>query len=148
MAAYLKTIDTAALANLSRVLVGVDRILNSKTYNVNTSSNYPPHNIAKYSETSYGIEVAVAGFGEGDIEINLEDNVLTITGTKVEHADPDNYEYLHRGLSRRSFNQTFRLAPYVEVVNASNQNGILTIYLERKLPEEKKPKKIAINYNK
>lgn len=143
----LRSLDIPAI---HRFGIGFDSMLEElmRVSGTQTQTNYPPHNVIQTGDETITIEVAVAGFGEGDIEINLEDNVLTITGTKVDHSDPDNYQYLHRGLSRRSFNQTFRLAPYVEVVDATNKNGILTICLERRLPEEKKPKKIAINYNK
>ena len=111
-------------------------------------TNYPPHNVIQTGDETITIEIAVAGFDEGEIDISLADRVLTITGSKEFSAEPTNYEYLHRGLSRRNFIQSFTLAPHVEVVDAHNKNGILTIMLERKLPEEKKPKQIAITYNK
>ena len=111
-------------------------------------TNYPPHNVIQTGDETITIEIAVAGFDEGEIDIKVEDRVLAINGSTELTAEPENYEYLHRGLSRRNFTQSFTLAPHVEVINASNKNGILTIMLERKLPEEKKPKQIAITYTK
>lgn len=112
-----------------------------------TQSNYPPHNVIKTGEDTVLIEVAVAGFSEGEVFITVENNVLHISGEHV-HAEGADWEYLHRGLSRRNFKQKFTLAEHVEVVDASIRDGILNIHLERKIPEEKKPKSIAINYNK
>ena len=113
-----------------------------------TNSNYPPHNVIKSGENSVIIEVAVAGFDEGEINITVESNTLNIEGTREVDEIPLNYEYLHRGLGRRNFTQSFRLAEHVEVKDASVKNGILTVYLEREIPEDQLPKQIAIKYNK
>jgi molecular chaperone IbpA len=112
-----------------------------------TNSNYPPHNVIKTGEDTVLIEVAVAGFAEGEIDIQLNKNQLTIKGERKREDDAE-YEYLHRGISRRDFAHTFTLADHVEVRNASIQDGILTVYLERQVPEEAKPKSIAITYQK
>ena len=94
----------------------------------------------------------MAGFDEGEIDVQLNNNQLVINGQKAveltEDGDVKSVEYLHRGISSRDFSRTFTLADHVEVVTATVANGILRIDLERKIPEEKKPKKIAINYNK
>jgi molecular chaperone IbpA len=87
----------------------------------------------------------VAGFAEGEIDIALDKRLLTITGNKKREADAD-HEYLHRGISARDFKQTFPLAEHVEVKGASIKDGILTVYLEREIPESAKPKSIAITY--
>jgi molecular chaperone IbpA len=94
--------------------------------------------------------LAVAGFREGDVTVTVEKNQLTIVGEQIESLDEleKNYEYLHRGISSRSFNRTFTLADHVEVTGATVSNGILAITLERQIPEELKPKKIAITFNK
>lgn len=116
-----------------------------------TNINYPPYNIVKHSEDSFAIEVAVAGFQEGDIDITVEKNILTVKGTqqvKVYVGDELEPEYLHRGISARNFTRTFTLADHVEVIGAKAENGILKIELERQVPEEQKPKTIAITYNK
>ena len=110
--------------------------------------NYPPHNVIKTGDNTVTIEVAVAGFDEGEIGVTVENRVLVITGEQQFKDEPDNYEYYHRGLSRRNFTQKFPLNEHVEVIEATIKNGVLTVYLERKVPEDKLPKKIAINYNK
>jgi molecular chaperone IbpA len=115
-----------------------------------TNTNYPPYNIVKHNEDSFAIEIAVAGFREGDINITLEKNVLTIKGEQTQDLDEleKEVEYVHRGISARNFNRTFTLADHVEVVGAKAENGILVIALERQVPEEQKPKTIAITYEK
>lgn len=113
-----------------------------------SNQNYPPYNVVKYGEDKFAIELAVAGFREGDIAITVDGNVLTIEGEQVQNLDDITKEYVHRGISSRTFTRTFTLADHVEVVDASSSNGILTISLERKVPEELKPKKIAITFNK
>ena len=122
----------------------IDEILRAGN---NTSTNYPPYNIIKTGEESVTIEIAVAGFEEGDVKITLNNRTLHILGNNSS-PEIENWEYLHRGLSRRNFTLKFPLYEHVEVINASVKNGILSIHLERVIPEEKKPKDIAINYNK
>ena len=109
------------------------------------NSNYPPHNVIKTAENKVTIEVAVAGFAEGEIDIQVDKRTLTITGEQIREEDAD-WEYLHRGISSRDFTHSFSLADHVEVKNASVRNGILRVYLERIVPEADKPKSIAINY--
>ena len=113
-----------------------------------STQNYPPYNVVKHTEDKFVIELAVAGFREGDITVTVEKNILTIEGDRFENETETTVEYLHRGISSRSFTRTFTLADHVEVVNASSTDGILSITLERKVPEELQPKKIAIAYNK
>ena len=111
------------------------------------STNYPPHNILKIDENNFVIQLAVAGFTEGEINVGVEGQVLTITGS----TDRDNKygaEYLVHGISMRDFERTFTLAEYVEVKHAEITNGILSIELERIIPVEKMPKKIDIKFNK
>lgn len=122
-----------------------DELLRLNAQQANT--NYPPYNIVKYNEDSFAIELAVAGFREGDVNIIVEKNVLTINGEQTIVHDKE-FEYLHRGISARNFTRTFTLADHVEVLGAKVENGILKIDLERKIPEEQKPKTIAISYNK
>ena len=112
-----------------------------------SNSNYPPHNVIKTGEDAFTIEVAVAGFTEGEIDISLDKRQLSIVGERKREED-ENYEYLHRGISKRDFKHVFTLAEHIEVRNASIQDGILSVYLERQVPEEAKPKSIAITYQK
>jgi molecular chaperone IbpA len=113
-----------------------------------STQNYPPYNVVKHTDDKFVIELAVAGFREGDITVTVEKNLLTIEGDRFENETETSVEYLHRGISSRSFTRTFTLADHVEVVDASSTDGILSITLERKVPEELQPKKIAIAYNK
>lgn len=109
------------------------------------NSNYPPHNVIKTSDNTVIIEVAVAGFAEGEIDIQVDKRTLTITGEQIREEDTE-WEYLHRGISSRNFTHSFSLADHVEVKSATIRNGILRVYLERVVPETDKPKSIAINY--
>jgi molecular chaperone IbpA len=102
--------------------------------------------VIKTGDHTVTIEVAVAGFAEGEIDISLDQRLLTITGAKKTEKDQE-HEYLHRGISARDFKQTFPLAEHVEVKGATIRDGILTVLLEREIPESAKPKSIAIAYN-
>jgi molecular chaperone IbpA len=110
-----------------------------------TNSNYPPHNVIKTGEETLTIEVAVAGFAKGEIDVSIDNRNLTIAGSIKSNEDSD-IEYLHRGISSRDFRQVFKLAEHVEVVDVRWENGILRVYLEREVPEEAKPRAIAITY--
>jgi molecular chaperone IbpA len=146
------TLRTLDIPSIHKFGIGFDSILD-ELMRVNaqqTNTNYPPYNIVKHSEDAFAIELAVAGFREGDINITLEKNVLTIKGQQTESLDEleKEVEYVHRGISARNFDRVFTLADYVEVIGAKAENGILTIELERQVPEEQKPKTVAITYNK
>lgn len=138
----LRTIDAQALAHASRVLVGFDRIFNDRFFTTAQSSNYPPHNIVKYDENHYAIEVAVAGFSKDEIAVEVDQNQLTVTGTKAINVTE--VEYLHRGLASRDFSQTYALAEYMEVKGAEVKDGLLNISIERVIPEALKPRTIEI----
>ena len=137
----LRTINAADFANLNRALVGFDRYFNG--HFPNTNGNYPPHNIVKYDETHYGIEVAVAGFSKEEITVEVDQDQLTVKGRKLNQAD-SRFEYLHRGLAARDFEQTFTLAEYMEVKEAEVKDGMLVIEIERVVPEALKPRQIVI----
>lgn len=127
--------------------VGYDRtfdLLNQMSESLSPKGNpYPPYNVLKTDDDSYTIQLAVAGFTEDDLEIEVKNSVLTIEGSKSDDEDPT-AEYLHKGIGARSFTQTFALSEYVVVLDAQLKDGILSISLERQLPEEMKPRKIAI----
>jgi molecular chaperone IbpA len=103
--------------------------------------------VIKTGENTVLIEVAVAGFAEGEVDLQVNKNMLTIKGEQQQAKDTE-WEYLHRGISSRDFTHSFTLADHVEVKSASITNGILSVYLERQVPEEARPKSIAITYNK
>ncbi len=138
----LRTIDTNALAQLNRALVGFDRYFNDRFFQGTQNGNYPPHNIVKYDETHYGIEVAVAGFSKDEITVEVDQDQLTIKGTKS--TENESKEYLHRGLAARDFEQHFTLAEYMEVKGAEVKDGMLKIQIERIVPEALKPRVIEI----
>lgn len=105
--------------------------------------NYPPYNIKKVDENKYTIEIAVAGFAKQDIELEFVDNKLIVAGKASD--DSDNEAFLWRGIANRAFTRTFVLDDQVEIQNAEMLNGMLKVFLERIIPEHKKPKKIEIN---
>lgn len=137
----LRTINTADLANLSRALVGFDRYFTNQLQ----TSNYPPHNIVKYSDDTYAIEVAVAGFAKEEITVEVDQDQLTIRGVKNRpNESTGQIEYLHRGLAARDFEQTFTLAEYMLVRGAKVQDGMLQIDIQRVVPDALKPRQIEI----
>ena len=126
-----------------RYSVGFDRMHRLlETTNRRDEVTYPPYNIETDGEDAYRITVAVAGFGEQELNITLEKEELSIVGKK--EPDEDKISYLHRGIAGRSFNLKFNLADHVKVVHANLENGVLVVDLEREVPEELKPHKIEI----
>ena len=146
------TLRSFDVPSIHKFAVGFDNIFDEilRVQAQQTNQNYPPYNIVKHNDDKFVIELAVAGFREGDINITVDKNVLTIEGEQIESLDALNQEveYVHRGISSRNFTRTFTLADHVEVIDAKSVNGILSITLERQVPEELKPKKIAITFNK
>jgi molecular chaperone IbpA len=104
--------------------------------------NYPPYNIKKTGENTYSIEIAVAGFGTQDIEIELADNKLIVKGNASSDETSDNF--LFKGIANRAFTRQFALEDQIEVQNAEMFNGMLKIFLEKIIPEHRKPKKIEV----
>ena len=130
---------------LTPYAVGFDRVFdqlqNYASHNA-TSSGFPPYNIRKEGEFSYVIDMALAGFSKNDIEVEVADGLLTVRSVK---ENEENEESIYRGISYRKFNRKFTLADEIVVKDASLENGMLVISLERVVPEEKKPRKIEIN---
>ena len=137
----LRAIDPAHLANLSRALVGFDHIFNQHLQPAN--SNYPPHNIVKYSDSEYAIEVAVAGFSKEEITVEVDQDQLVVRGIQST-KDDNTKEYLHKGLASRDFEQNYTLAEYMEVKDAEVKDGMLIVKIERIVPEALKPRLIKI----
>ena len=129
-----------------RSTVGFDRLFDMLESQARASSgdNYPPFNIARQSEDTYRITLAVAGFRPQDIDITAQANMLTVQGRKRDDAD-EGAEMLHVGIANRGFERRFELADYVRVDNAALADGLLVIDLVREIPEAMKPKKIAVN---
>lgn len=129
-----------------RSTVGFDRLFDMLENQARASSgdNYPPFNIARQSEDSYRITLAVAGFRPQDIDITAQANLLIVQGRKRDDAD-EGAEMLHVGIANRGFERRFELADYVRVDNAALADGLLVIDLIREIPDAMKPKKIAVN---
>jgi len=106
---------------------------------------YPPHNVVKVDNYKFTVELAVAGFSQDHIDIEVKDHVLTITGDRPQRREQD--MYVHKGISARKFKKSFRLSEYTEVIGADLLDGILTVDLEVVLPKEKQPRKISIGKN-
>jgi molecular chaperone IbpA len=139
-------IDTNALNQLNRALIGFDRVFEDfeNRWANNVQTNYPPHNVLKTGENTYAIQLAVSGFEKDEITVEVDQDRLVIIGERLREEDADTV-YLHRGLATRDFQKVFPLAEHVEVRSSSIKNGILTVYLERIIPESLKPRRIEIN---
>lgn len=133
------------LAPLTRSAVGFDRLFQMlETASKTEGQGYPPYNIESLAENQYRIELAVAGFKPEELNIEAKENVLIVTGRKAANDSDEDRRFLHRGLAERDFERRFQLADYVIVTEASLANGLLSIGLERQLPEALKPRTIPI----
>ena len=119
-----------------------DHFNNTLEYTVKQQTSYPPYNINKIDDLNYQVEMALAGFGKDDIEIKYADNQLTIKS--VDSDDKDEKDVIHRGISKRKFSRSFTLAEDIKVNGAELKDGMLLVELEKIVPEEKKPRTIAI----
>jgi molecular chaperone IbpA len=139
---------TQYFPNLEAWSVGFDREWRLLEEMQNTlmggTSSYPPYNIKQLSEDGYKIEMAVAGFEKSELRVELHNNQLTIEGSKQSNDESEDFSYVYRGIAGRQFRQTFALADHVKVIESDLNNGILSIELERELPEEKKSRLIEI----
>ena len=141
-------INYAALdpTRINTFSIGFDRMFDSLTSasGYTQQTNYPPYNIIKKSDTEFLIEVAIAGFSKDDVEVRMAENRLNISSIDLKNSEMDNTEYLHKGISARSFKRAFTLSDDVVVKEANMENGILSIAMERVVPEDKKPRTIKI----
>jgi len=129
--------------------IGIDRLFDRITSQIDHSANnnnYPPYNIVETGENTFELQLAVAGFTQGEIDVSTRDGDVVITGDK--HNDPlsAGHVYKHQGISNRKFMRSWTMGEYVEVSGAIVKDGILTVCFERKIPEAIKPKSIAITY--
>ncbi|GJE56417.1 Hsp20 family protein [Methylobacterium thuringiense] len=131
------------VAPLYRSTVGFDRLFDllAQADRVDPTTTWPPYNIEKVADDQYRITMAVAGFAPDEIEMTQHNNALLVSG---QRKGADERQYLHRGLAGRSFRQTFNLADHVKVTGADLANGLLTVDLQREVPEALKPRRIAI----
>lgn len=137
----MRTFD---LTPLYRSTIGFDRVFDLLD-NVGKAetTGYPPYNIERLAENEYRITLAVAGFAENEIDVELRENTLTVSGSRSDAEE--GREFLYQGIAGRSFERRFQLAEHVQVTGASLVNGLLNIELRREIPETMKPRKIAIN---
>jgi molecular chaperone IbpA len=131
---------------LFRSTVGFDRLFDTldQISQHEAGQSYPPYNIERIDDDRYRVSVAVAGFSEKDLSVEVRDNVLTVAG-RHEDAGKDEKLYIHRGIAGRTFEHRFQLADHVEVRGAKLENGLLHIALKQVIPEEKKVRRIQIN---
>lgn len=130
-------------APLYRSSIGFDRVFDllDNATRVSSIDNFPPYDIAKVGDDAYRIQMAVAGYGQEELSITTEPNLLIVTG---ERSADKQGEFLHRGIANRNFTRKFELADHVKVTSANLVNGLLTIELQREIPEAMKPRRIAI----
>ena len=140
----MKSVD---LTPFYRNSIGFDRLaalINNAMAEDTNTNGYPPYNIEILDDNHYAITLAVAGFDESELDIQVEKGVLTVTGNKTVKEER---HYLYHGIANRTFERKFNLADYVEVIGADLTNGLLTIELNREIPEHMRPRTIAIKNN-
>lgn len=139
------TLRSLDIPSIHKFGVGFDNLFDELLrQSEHQQTNYPPYNVVKVTDNKFYIELAVAGFGEGDVKIEVLNRTLIVSGSKLAIDQP--VEYLHKGISDRSFVREFTLAEHVEVQGASMKNGILTVNLERIVPLSAAPKTVDIKY--
>ncbi len=141
----MRTLD---LSPLYRASVGFDRLastMNSLSRADAAATAYPPFNVEKTGDDAYRISLAVAGFGESDIDIETREGRLTISASRKDTAREKGRDFLYRGIAERSFEKRFELDANVKVTSAALENGLLHVDLVREIPEALKPRKISIN---
>jgi len=142
----LRSFDIPALTKFG---IGFDNMFDElmRVSAQQSTTNYPPYNIVQINEDEYMISLAVAGFGLDNLSVTKDKKFLIIEGKEYQ---PDSEKivpnYLHKGISNRDFRREFQLADHVEISNAHLELGILSVYLKREVPEDAKPKTIAITY--
>ena len=137
---------TFDLAPLIRTTIGFDRlarVMDEALRCESGSESYPPYNIEQHGDNLYRIVMAVAGFGEDDLDISVQDNTLIVSGRSSK--DKRDIKYLHRGIAGRAFEKHFQMADFIKIGEASINNGLLSIELIREVPEAMKPRKILIH---
>lgn len=130
---YRSSVGFDQLANM------MDRVLSAE----NAAPSYPPYNIEKTNDDAYRISIAVAGFSEADLNVEVRENSLIVSARKADEDGQDR-TFLHRGIATRAFERRFHLADHVVVTGASHENGMLHVDLEREIPEALKPRRIEI----
>jgi len=133
-----------AFGQFSPFSVGFDEIFNTLHRASIPQSNYPPYDILK-EDDKYIIRIAIAGFKKSEVDIEIDDNTLTVSVCREDKTGKQRAEFLHKGISTKEFYKSFALAEHVEVKKATMSDGILQIILEKNIPDSEKPKKIKIS---
>jgi molecular chaperone IbpA len=145
------TLRSLDIPSIHKFAVGFDNMFD-EILRVNaqqSNTNYPPYNVVQINEDEFIISLAVAGFGLDNLSVTKDKNFLIIEGKNtIKEEDLPDINYLHKGISARDFRREFKLADFVEIENAHLELGILNVHLKREIPEEQKPKSIAITYTK
>ena len=145
---HLRSLD---IPSIHKFAVGFDNMFD-EILRVNaqqSNTNYPPYNVVQINEDEFIISIAVAGFGLDNLSVTKDKNFLIIEGKNtIKEEDLPDINYLHKGISARDFRREFKLADFVEIENAHLELGILNVHLKREIPEEQKPRAIAITYTK
>ena len=145
------TLRSFDIPSIHKFGIGFDSMFDelNRLHSLQSNTNYPPYNVVQITEDEYMISLAVAGFGLDNLSVTKDKNFLIIEGKNtIKDEDLTETNYLHRGISARDFRREFKLADHVEIENAHLELGILNVHLKREIPEEQKPKSIAITYNK
>jgi len=132
---------------LYRSFIGFDHLagLIDKASRADKQSSYPPYNVELLADDQYRITMAIAGFADEELEIESKENTLIVKGIKANNDEKSDRKFLHQGIAERNFERKFQLGDHVKVIGAFMENGLLSIDLEREIPEALKPRKIAIN---
>jgi molecular chaperone IbpA len=147
------TLRSFDIPQLHKFGIGFDTMFDDlqrmHSQHLNSNTHYPPYNVVQISDDEYMISLAVAGFGLDNLSVTKDKNFLIIEGKEYQ-SDSEQIvpNYLHKGISNKDFRREFQLADYVEIENAHLELGILNVHLKREIPEEQKPKTIAISYTK
>jgi len=138
---------TTDFSPLYRSFIGFDHLagLIDKASRADKQSSYPPYNVELLAEDQYRITMAIAGFAEEELEIESKQDTLIVTGIKTGNENNTERKFLHQGIAERNFERKFQLGEHVKVIGAFIEHGLLSIDLEREIPEALKPRKIAIN---
>ena len=145
------TLRSFDIPSIHKFGIGFDSMFDelNRLHSLQSNTNYPPYNVVQITEDEYMISLAVAGFGLDNLSVTKDKNFLIIEGKNtIKEEDLNETNYLHRGISARDFRREFKLADHVEIENAHLELGILNVHLKREIPEQQKPKTIAITYNK
>ena len=141
------TLRSTDIPHIHKFAIGFDSMFDELLrLDSRQTDNYPPYNIVQISDDEFIISVAVAGFGHDNLKLTKDKNLLIIEGNPViPHKEVN---FLHKGIGNRSFRREFKLADHVDIANANLELGILSVFLKREVPEEERPKTIAISYTK